>query len=450
MECEPKTFKIVSLGCPKNLVDSEVMAGSLMAGGWIMVPDGPSQVCIVNTCAFVTDAAEESVQILLEQAEAKANGLHQFLIVTGCLPEKYARQVHKAVEEVDVEIGTEDFVRIGQILEDLEAGNHQRAYLSTKQYLYDETTPRVISGPAWRAYLKLAEGCDNACAYCLIGSLRGPYRSRSQASVIAEAYNMADLGVRELILVAQDVTHYGADRGDGANLAGLLPELDRIESLRWIRLLYAHPAHLTRPMLEAMAQAQRLVPYLDLPLQHASDPILKRMNRKVDLAHIETILNQARKIVPGLVLRTTFILGLPGETEDDFHRLMDFVQRQRFAQVGVFVYSPEEGTPAFAMDGQVPPEIAQARADALMERQQAIAAEFWRGFLGQTVDVLIEEKLHVQKAQDFTHAGRFYGQAPEIDGITFCRLPSDASPGSFVPVRISDATAYDLMGQAEK
>ena len=446
MQFEPKTFRLISLGCPKNLIDSEVMAGSLLAAGWRIVPEGPAQVCIVNTCSFVEDAAQESVGALLEAAETRENGEYELLIAAGCLPEKYRAEVRRAIPGVDAEIGTEDFPRIVRIVEDLLKGEGERVFLSPPRFLYDEKTPRALSGPPWRAYLKLAEGCDNRCSYCLIPSLRGSFRSRDFDSVIAEAHNLADMGVRELNLVAQDVTHYGADTG-GPGLAKLLRELDRIEPLRWVRLLYAHPAHLTAEMLEAMAGATRVAPYLDLPIQHASDAILGRMNRKTDLAHIERLLDEAQRLMPDLVLRTTFIVGLPDETDEDFSRLLGFVQRRRFANVGAFVYSPEEGTPAFSMKPEVPKETAEARYDELMAAQQQIAAEIWQGMVGKTVEVLVEEELFAEDESDYTHAGRFYGQAPDIDGVTFCRLDPKARPGAFVNVRIVDSSEYDLFGE---
>lgn len=447
MNIEPKTFRLVSLGCPKNLVDSEVMAGSLMAAGWKMTPDGPAQVCIVNTCAFVTDAAQESVNTLQDQAQAKAEGEFEFLVAVGCLPEKYQREVCGAVPGVDLEIGTEDFHRIVQLLDSALSKQGETSYLSPQEFLYDHETPRVLSGPPWRAYLKIAEGCDNHCGYCIIGRLRGKMRSRSLDSVIAEARNLADMGVKELILVAQDVTAYGCDIPEGPNLVKLIHALDEVDGLVWVRILYAHPAHLTEEMLTAMAESKKVVHYLDLPIQHASDKILKAMNRKAGRKQIEEILDKADALMPDLVLRTTFIVGLPGETKKAFDDLMDFVQSRRFANVGAFAYSPEQGTTAFKMGGKVPEEEAIARQDALMLRQQEIAAQVWKGFIGQTVTVLVEEELLAETDDDLTHIGRFYGQGPEIDGVTFCRLKLGVKCGDFVDVEIFDAAEYDLFGK---
>jgi ribosomal protein S12 methylthiotransferase len=444
VEVEPKTFRLISLGCPKNLVDSEVIAGALMGAGWKLVAEGPAQVALVNTCAFVTDSAQESVDILVEQAEAKQAGEIELLVATGCLPEKYRAEVGDSISEVDLELGTEDFFNIVSILEAKLAGTGSRSHLSSPVSLYDENTPRLLSTPPWRAYLKLAEGCDNRCAYCIIPNLRGSMRSRAFDSVIAEAGNLAAMDVREITLVAQDTTLYGADRPGEPGLAELLTELDRIENLHWLRVLYAHPAHLTEPILQAMADAQRVTPYLDLPIQHASDPILKRMNRKAGLQQIETMLARARTLIPELFIRTTFITGLPGETEEDFARLMDFVAKWRFAHVGAFAYSPEEDTPAYRMDDRVPEELAQERCDRLMELQQTIAQEVWAELRGTEQEVLVEEALAANEPDDFTHVGRISGQAPEIDGVTFCRMDPAIEPGEFVKVKIVDSTDYDL------
>lgn len=449
MEIEPGTFKIISLGCPKNLVDSEVMAGKLLAAGWTMVPDGPCRVCIVNTCSFVEDAAQESTDILLEHAEQKAQGQYEFLIATGCLPEKYSKEIRDAVAGVDAEIGTEDFHQIVSIVDRLISGQGPFEYYSKQSYLYNDNTARVLSGPPWRAYLKLAEGCDNHCSYCIIGKLRGRFRSRNIDSVIAEAQNLASMGVVELNLVAQDVTFFGADKPGSPGLDRLLFELNKIEPLKWIRLLYAHPAHLTVKMLEAMGQAGKVVPYLDLPLQHASDKILKSANRKVTKSRIETLITKARRVMPDIVFRTSFILGLPGETEDDFQELIDFVERHRFANLGAFAYSPEEGTPAFSHPVQIPREIAEQRRAMLMEKQQEIAREIWQGMIGTKISVLVEEELHAESDEDFTHIGRYYGQAPEIDGITYLRANRDVLPGTFVDAEIIDSTEYDLFARED-
>ena len=447
MNAEPKTFRMVSLGCPKNLVDSEVMAGALLQAGWALVDDGPAQIAVVNTCAFLTDAAEESVAVILEQIESKNEGEIEKLIVTGCLPERYRQDLADELTELDAVIGAEDFYRIAEIAEEVMRKGDRPVLLSDKQYLYDADTARLLSTPPWRAYLKLAEGCDNRCSYCLIGTLRGPYRSRIADSVIEEAHNLCDMGVREITLVAQDISYFGSDRPGGEGLAELILRLNETEGLRWLRLLYAHPAHLTVPMLEAMAAADKVVHYLDLPLQHIADPLLKSMNRKTTTAKTIELLDAARRLMPDIVLRTTFITGLPGETEADFETLMTFLGEQRFHQVGAFAFSPEEQTPAFSMEPKVPPELAQERRDALMAAQQEIAAQRWRERIGETVDILLEEQLHAEVEEDFNMVGRFYGQAPEIDGVTFCRVDSAAKPGQFVSLTITDATEYDLFAE---
>lgn len=447
MEIEPKTFQLVSLGCPKNLVDSEVMAGKLLQAGWSIAPEGPAQVCIINTCAFVTDAAQESVDILVEHTEKKADGFYQLLIATGCLPEKYRTEVAQAIGDIDAEIGAEDFPQIVGIIDGLLEGDGKRTHLSPHKYLYDHQTPRVLSGPPWRAFLKLAEGCDNNCSYCIIGRLRGTYRSRDFNSVIHEATNLAGMGVKELTLVAQDVTSFGADKDGAPGLADLITKLNNISGIKWIRLLYAHPAHLTRTILESMATAEKVVHYLDLPLQHASDPILKHMNRKTDKSKTEAILNKARELMPDILLRTTFITGLPGETEEDFEQLIQFVRKWRFANLGAFAYSPEEGTPAFDMEPKVPEDVALDRQDRLMRMQQDIAAGIWSEFVGKEVKVLIEEELHLEEDSKYSHVGRMYGQAADIDGVTFVVAKDNIKPGEFVTVRILDATHYDLFGE---
>ena len=447
MEIQPKTFQLISLGCPKNLVDSEVMAGHLLTSQWSMIPEGPAQVCIVNTCSFVTDAAQESVDIIKDQAELKNNGTYQLLVVTGCLPEKYKEEIKDAIAEVDIVIGAEDFTDIVNIIEDfLSKKSDKKVFLSPKKYLYDENTPRILSGPPWRAYLKIAEGCDNNCGYCIIGRLRGSFRSRDFDSVIAEANNLANMGVKELILIAQDVTAFGSDRPKEPGLAKLLAALDKIEGIKWIRILYAHPAHLTEEIILAMGQSKKVLHYLDLPVQHASDPILKKMNRKADNARISELLDMARKAMPDIILRTSFIVGLPGETPEDFDQLKSFAKKQKFANVGTFIYSPEEGTKAFTMEPKVPEQIAQERLDELMVLQQEISSSIWEKMIGTKVEVLVEEELVAEEKSDYTHVGRIYGQSPEIDGLTFCRISSHAGPGDFVTIKIVDATTYDLFG----
>lgn len=450
MEIEPGTFKLISLGCPKNLVDSEVMAGKLLEAGWKMVPDGPCQICIVNTCSFVEDAAQESTDILVEHAEEKKDGNYEILIAAGCLPEKYQKEIRDAIAGVDAEIGTEEFYNIVSIVQGLLSKKGPFTYYSKQSYLYDDSTARVLSGPPWRAYLKLAEGCDNHCSYCIIGKLRGSFRSRDFDSVLKEAQNLASMGVAELNLVAQDITYFGADRPDSPGLDRLLYELNKIEPLRWIRLLYAHPAHLTFQMLEAMGKAEKVVPYLDLPLQHASDNILRSANRKVTKTRIETLLAKARRIMPDIVFRTSFILGLPGETEEDFQELMEFIERWRFANLGAFVYSPEEGTPAYRMPSQVPREIAEQRQNILMQRQQEIARDIWKGMVGNKITLLLEEKLHAEQDDEFTHIGRFYGQAPDIDGITFLKADPELRVGNFISAKVIDSSEYDMFAKEVK
>jgi len=445
VKIEPKTFQLISLGCPKNLVDSEVMAGQLLLSKWTMIPKGAAQVCVINTCSFITDAAQESVDIIKERADLKREGQYELLVVTGCLPEKYKDEIMEAIEDVDVVIGVEDFPDIGSIIENkLSDKKTGSVFLSEKKYLYDETTPRILSGPPWRAYLKIAEGCDNNCSYCIIGRLRGKFRSRDFNSVIAEAKNLAEMGVKELILIAQDITAYGKDIKDGGSLALLLEELDKIAGLKWIRLLYAHPAHLTNEVLDVMAGCEKVIPYLDLPIQHCVDTILKKMNRKVDRSRIEALLNYGRKVMSDICYRTSFIVGLPGETDKDFEALETFVKNQKIANVGVFAYSPEEETPAFEMAPKIPEETAQKRLDDLMITQQEISQKIWESMIGKTVELLVEEELLAQENSDYTHVGRIYAQAPDIDGLTFCKIKSDVKAGDFLRVKIVDCTAYDL------
>jgi ribosomal protein S12 methylthiotransferase len=430
-----------TLGCPKNRVDSEVMLGTLSEAGYRLVQDpARADVIVVNTCGFIDSAKEESVQAIVELAQMKAEGRCKKLVVAGCLAQRYPEQLARELPEVDHFVGTGAYQEIARIVGEAQA---RRIVVPDPDFVHDASTPRVNSLPSHTAYLKIAEGCDNACAFCIIPALRGPQRSRPVADLVAEAERLAAQGTVELSLVAQDLTAYGQDLPGKVRLAHLLPELCRVEGIRWIRLHYAYPRDFPDSLIEVMAREPRIVKYLDMPLQHSSDRLLRSMKRGRDSRFLRSLLARIRERVPGVALRTALIVGLPGETEQDFRDLLRFVQEQRFERLGVFTYSREEGTEAGRMPGQVPERVKRARLEKVMELQRGISREHQRAMIGRRVEVLVEG---ASEETEHLLAGRNAQQAPEIDGLTYLN-EGVAYPGEIVTAEITDAGDYDLVAR---
>ena len=441
---------VVSLGCPKNLVDSETMLGLIHEEKYEITNDpSEAEIIIVNTCGFIESAKEESINTILQMAEYKKSGSCKYIIVTGCLSQRYAEELFNELPEADAIAGVEVYDEIGSIIKRvmngerfimLERSKPDVIYTSKETFL-----PRILTTPSYTAYLKIAEGCDNCCSYCAIPKIRGPYRSKPMEQVLKEAKALADNGVKELIVVAQDTTRYGEDLPGGKLLlADLLKELNKIESLKWIRVMYCYPNNFTDELIEAFAALDKVCKYVDLPLQHASNMLLASMNRYDTKEEVETLLAKLRKRIPGIVIRTTFIVGFPGETDADFEELKEFVEQQRFENAGVFTYSQEEGTVAGAMPNQIPDEIKQERYHELMALQAQISEEIHKDTEGQTLEVLVEG---IEEDGSGLHYGRSYREAPDIDGLVFIENPGDIKPGCFVKVNILQGFTYESVGE---
>ena len=464
----------VSLGCPKNLVDGEVMLGMAQAAGHELTSDpSTADVIVVNTCAFIDNAKEESVDAILEMAQFKRDGSCKKLIVTGCLAERYRDQLKAEIPEIDVCLGTGEVPEIvGAIAGQptpmrlfrsksealgMSAAGHEstqaHAHKSTSApehpgahitYLYGADTPRVQTTPSHFAYVKIAEGCDYTCAFCIIPTLRGSYRSRDIDAIVQEATMLASRGVRELLLISQDTTFFGIDKGKRGALAELLRRLNAVDGLEWIRLLYLYPTTITDDVLQAMAECDKVCNYIDLPLQHASADVLRRMRRPGNREGYDKLLARIRRIVPDVTLRTTFIVGFPGETEQDVEELLSFVRDTRFDHVGVFTYSHEEDTRAFAMDDDVPAAEKKSRRDRVMKLQKQVVAAKMKARKGQSVRVMVDGP---SPDSDLVIIGRLEGQAPDIDAIVYFDQcdPATLEPGSLVDATITGARGYDLV-----
>ena len=441
---------VVSLGCPKNLVDSETMLGLIHEEKYEITNDpSEAEIIIVNTCGFIESAKEESINTILQMAEYKKSGSCKYIIVTGCLSQRYAEELFNELPEADAIAGVEVYDEIGSIIKRvmngerfimLERSKPDVIYTSKETFL-----PRILTTPSYTAYLKIAEGCDNCCSYCAIPKIRGPYRSKPMEQVLKEAKALADNGVKELIVVAQDTTRYGEDLPEGKLLlADLLKELNKIESLKWIRVMYCYPNNFTDELIETFASLDKVCKYVDLPLQHASNRLLASMNRYDTREEVETLLAKLRKRIPGIVIRITFIVGFPGETDADFEELKEFVEQQRFENAGVFAYSQEEGTVAGAMPNQIPDEIKQERYHELMALQAQISEEIHKDTEGQTIEVLVEG---IEEDGLGLHYGRSYREAPDIDGLVFIENPGDIKPGCFVKVNILQGFTYESVGE---
>lgn len=446
-----KKVGFVSLGCPKNLVDSEVMMGQLAEAGY-EITNNPqeAETVVVNTCGFIESAKQESVDAILEATRLKEEGKAKRVVVAGCLVERYRDDLMKELPEVDAFIGTSQINDILKVADEnvnprslpvLPIGN------KTATYLYDEYTPRLRATESHTAFIKIAEGCDRPCAFCSIPSMRGSFRSRRFGSIIEEARNLAKQGVKELVLIAQDSSRYGEDLGEVDALAALIRALGEIGDIEWVRVMYAYPTHISDAFLAAIAETPKAVKYLDMPLQHASRNVLKLMKRGGTRESLEKLIHRVRECVPGIAIRTTFITGFPGETEDDFEELMKFVRTCRFDNLGVFTYSDEEGTPAFDLPNKVDPKIAKQRRNRLMKEQAKISKQINKSKIGNTYKVMFEG---LSQESDLLFQGRFEGQTQEIDGyILINDIPEKFEPqiGEIYDVRITEAHEYDLIGE---
>lgn len=446
-----KKVGFVSLGCPKNLVDSEVMMGQLKTSGYeITSNEQDADILVVNTCGFIESAKHESIEAILNATHIKSEGKAQRVIVAGCLVERYRDDLIKELPEVDAFIGTNQVNDILKVTD--EKFNAQDLSLSpignkSATYIYDETTPRFRATESYTAFIKIAEGCDRPCAFCSIPSMRGSFRSRHFGSILREAEDLAKQGVKEIVLIAQDSSRYGEDLGKVDALAKLIRALGEVDNLEWIRVMYAYPTHISDEFLQAIAETSKVVKYLDMPLQHGSRNVLKLMKRGGNRQSLEKLIRRVREKIPGVTIRTTFITGFPGETEDDFEELMSFVRNCEFDNVGVFTYSDEEGTPAYLLPNKVEAKIAKKRRDRLMKEQAKISKRKNLEKIGKTFRVLFEG---TSQESDLLWQGRLEGQAQEIDGyILINDAPENLEPvsGQFYNVEITEAFNYDLIGR---
>ena len=438
--------RIISLGCPKNLIDSEVMAGLLNQSGRQLVDRSDfADIVIVNTCAFINPAKEEAIEEILTLAEEKKkNNPRLRIVVAGCLTQRYGRELFAQMPEVDLFVGTGEVGNIVSHINKLDKGKYKRDAVITKpDFLMNYQHPRILSTTAASTYLKISDGCSNRCSYCVIPSIRGAARSRKPDDILQEAEILASRGIKEIIITAQDTTNYGRDLKGRPRLSTLLNDMAKIKSVKWIRLLYAHPARVTTDLLETIAANEKICRYIDLPIQHIDDDILKTMNRKVTGAKIKEVIAHARRIIPGVALRTSLIVGFPCETPTRFNKLFDFVNETKFDHLGVFTYSREEGTIAANLKSHVSEKEKERRRETIMNEQAAISAAINKTLIGSTQEVLIEGE---SDREDYAYVGRCRRQAPEIDGITFINK-SKTQPGKIVKCKITSADEYDLFGE---
>ncbi len=439
-----KTVCLVSLGCPKNLVDSEVILGLLSKEGYTSTTNPlDAETIIINTCSFIEDATREAVNTIHHYAQFKREGQCQRLIVAGCLPQRYGKELEKQFPEVDLFVGSGALQKLPGLLG---IKPERKTFLSRHSFLYNEKTPRILSTPPFTAYIKIAEGCSKSCTFCTVPSIRGPYRSRRLRSVLEEAKQLADHGVQELILIAQDTTAYGEDRKDGTNLEKLLRALVQLDGIRWIRILYSYPTarYFTDGLLETLAQEKKICPYLDLPIQHIDDEMLKRMGRRVKGSEIRNLIHKIRTFIPQISLRTSMIVGFPGERRGQFQALLDFAKEVGFDHLGAFKYSSEEGTPASRLSNQVPEKVKEERFKKLMSLQKNISLKKYQSLVGKQVEVLVESAGRSQS----NVKGRLQTQAPEIDGSVI--LEGRADPGDWVEAQIIKAFPYDVLGRIKR
>ncbi len=436
----------VSLGCDKNLVDTEMMLGLLNKDGYTFTDDEyEADVIVINTCCFIGDAKEESVNTILELAQRKIDGKCKALIVTGCLAQRYKQEIIDEIPEVDGILGTSTYDEISHVLAEALGGKEHVQRFHELDELPEVETDRILTTGGHYAFLKIAEGCDKHCTYCIIPSLRGNYRSVPMERLVKEAERLAEKGVKELILVAQETTLYGLDLYGGKSLPKLLKSLCRISGIQWIRIQYCYPEEITAELIQTIKEEEKICKYLDLPIQHASDRILKRMGRKTTKAQLREIVEKLRREIPDIALRTTLISGFPGETPQDHEELMEFVDEMEFQRLGVFAYSAEEDTPAAEFPDQVLQEAKEERRDAIMELQQEISYDFSRSMIGKSLEVMIEGKV----ADENAYVGRTYMDGPGVDGMIFVQTVRELMSGDFARVRVTGAMEYDLIGELE-
>ena len=433
----------ISLGCDKNLVDTEMMLGLLNRDGYTFTDDEQeADVIVINTCCFIGDAKEESVNTILEMAELKKTGRCKALIVTGCLAQRYKQEILDEIPEVDGILGTSTYDEISEVLKQALGGSHVSCFHDLDA-LPEVDAERVITTGGHYAFLKIAEGCDKHCTYCIIPSLRGNYRSVPMERLLKEAESLARKGVKELILVAQETTLYGVDLYGEKTLPKLLHELCKISGIQWIRIQYCYPEEITEELIRTIRDEEKICHYLDIPVQHASDTILRRMGRRTNQEQLRSMIGRLRSEIPDIALRTTLISGFPGESEEDHETLLEFVDEMEFERLGVFAYSAEEDTPAAAFEDQIPEEVKEARRDEIMELQQEIAFEHSEEMVGRVLDVIIEGKV----ADEPAYVGRTYMDAPGVDGFIFINTGVELMSGDFVRVKVTGALEYDLIGE---
>jgi ribosomal protein S12 methylthiotransferase len=446
---QTKRVHFISLGCPKNLVDSEIMAGTLMKDGVTVVAEAEdADTVVINTCGFIEDSKKESIQRILDMTQLKEEGKIKKVVVAGCLTQRYKEDLVEGLPEADLFIGSGEFQNIGKILKNHSLGETNKTFFNLPTYLQEDSTPRVNSQPGHRAYLKISEGCMKRCAFCAIPLIRGNLQSRTIENVVNEAKLLAASGVKELIIISHDFTDYGLDlkRKDPTVKEApveLLKALAEIDGIKWIRLLYLYPDGITPEMIQLIKSNDKFVKYFDMPLQHVNNDVLKRMNRKMTREEITEALNLIRKEIPDAVIRTQFIVGFPGETQENFEELLSFIAEQKFDRVGCFQYSPEESTPGGRMPDQIDEATKQTRFEAVMEVQQNISRDKHKAFIGKTIEVVVEG---FSEETDLLLQGRMSQQAPDIDGVVLIN-DGQAKVGQFVKVRVTESMEYDLIGE---
>lgn len=440
-----KSLYFQTLGCPKNRVDSEVMLGALGGEGYVLVDDpSDADVLVVNTCSFIEASKVESIDAIWGLVDVKERSNHQQkVVVAGCFAQRYSDAIKDEIPGVDLIIGTGEYHRIAELMNTPASPGAPIIAVGRPYYVHDQATPRMITTAKHTSYLKIAEGCSQQCTFCIIPKLRGKQRSRAIDDLVLEARQLAEAGVKELNLIAQDLTHYGSDLKDGTELHNLLPALCKVDGIEWIRLLYCYPHNVTDRLVEVIATEKKVLPYMDIPLQHIDDAVLMTMQRRTTRAITEDLLGRLKRGVPDLVLRTTFIVGFPGETDSQFERLQEFVAEQKFDRVGVFTYSSEDGTRAARFDDDVPAEVKEERRNRLMAMQQEISADKLQALVGTEIDVLVEGR---SDETDLLLQGRYSGQAPEVDGVTYIN-EGYAEPGTIVRAEVVQAGDYDLVAR---
>ncbi len=438
-------ISFVSLGCDKNLVDSEIMLGIINENGYeITQNEEEADVIVINTCGFKLDATEEGVENILTLAEHKNTGNCKGLIVTGCMAQRYKDEIMEQLPEVDAVVGTGDFESIVSVVEEVEKGKKVTLVTDINKSLSEELShKRMVATPQHFAYLKIAEGCDNRCTYCTIPSLRGNYRSRTMDSLVTEAEILAKNGAKELIVIAQDTAVYGKDIYGESRLHELLQRLEGVEGIEWIRVLYAYPEHITDELIAEFKRNKKLCNYLDMPIQHTEDDILKKMARRSRREDLRVLINKIRKEIPDFIFRTTLIVGFPGETQENFDSMVEFIDEMEFDKIGVFTYSPEEGTPACTMPNQIDEEVKQERKDYILQVQQNVSARKSQKYVGKTFDVMVDGKL----PEENVYVGRSYMDCYEIDGLVFFNADYDIMSGDILQIKITESLEYDLKGE---